>query len=360
MLTSSLDAVTGRSNALGLARADRMVVVLVDGLGAAALRARTGHARTLAARLTKATTMASGFPTTTAAALASLTTGLSSGTHGLVGYRVLDVANDRIVNQLSGWDAQMRPREWQPAPTVFELAVAEGVAATVIGPERYAKSALTEAILRGAQYHPARTIAERFAAARAELDRGGKRIVYLYIPELDQTAHAKGWESPEWTGYLELVDAEVAAFATGLRSGEGALLTADHGVLDVPAHQHVLLEDGPLLEGVRFIAGEPRCLQLHVRPDARDRLLAAWIDAEGSRAWVASKEEMIASGWYGEVTEVAAARMGDIFVAARKAIAYYDDRDPAKSGQAMIGQHGSLTPEELHVPLIGFGTAAFR
>lgn len=356
MLTSSLDAVAGRSNALGLARADRMLVVLVDGLGAASLRARAGHARTLAPRLNKATTIPSGFPTTTASALASLTTGLSTGSHGLVGYRVLDPVNDRIVNQLSGWDDGMRPLDWQPAPTVFEKAVAEDIGATVIGPERYAHSGLTGAILRGAEYRVARTIPERFRAARVELDRGGKRIVYLYVPELDQTAHAKGWETPEWTGYLESVDAEVGDFARGLRGGEGMLVTADHGVLDVPAHQHVLLKDGPLLDGVRFVAGEPRCLQLHVHPAAADRLLAAWIEAEGSRAWIASKAQMISSGWLGEVTEVAASRMGDIFVAARKAIAYYDDRG-STSGQSMIGQHGSLTPEELQVPLIGFGTA---
>lgn len=364
MLGSSLDAVRGRGNTLGLARSDRIVVVLVDGLGAAALRARAGHARTLAPRLSKATTITSGFPTTTASALASLTTGVPAGQHGMVGYRVLDAANDRLVNQLSGWDARMRPQLWQPVPTVFERAVAESVGAHVVGPARYAHSGLTEAILRGARYRPAAGIADRFRAARELLDAGGSSIVYLYIPELDQTAHARGWESPEWTAQLEGVDAEVADFAGTLRAGEGMLVTADHGVLDVPAHQHVLFGDGPLLDGVRFVAGEPRCLQLHLQPDAGDgavdRLAAAWTEAEGARAWVATRAEMIASGWFGSVTEAAAERMGDLFVAARKAVAYYDERDASRAGRSMIGQHGSLTPEELQVPLIGFGTAAAR
>ena len=41
----------------------------------------------------------------------------------MVGYRVLDRAHDRLVNQLSGWDDRMVPEQWQPHPTVFERAV---------------------------------------------------------------------------------------------------------------------------------------------------------------------------------------------------------------------------------------------
>ena len=354
VLPGALDAILGRRGAFGTPRLDRVVVVLVDGLGASSLRQRSGHARTLAPALTRATTIPSGFPTTTAAALASLTTGLRPGEHGMVGYRVLDRGADRLVNQLSGWDEGMVPEQWQPHPTVFERAVVEGVAASVIGPSRYARSGLTRAILRGAEYRSAGSIAERFAAARDLLDAGGRRIVYLYVPELDMTAHARGWESPEWTAALELLDGEVGSFARRLGPREAALVTADHGVLDVPASSHVLVEHGTLLEGVRHLAGEPRCLQLHLEPGADAESVAAhWRDAEGERAWIATRAEIAASGWFGDIGTPAAERMGDVFVAARKAIAYYDAED--SSGRSMIGQHGSLTPEETQVPLIGFG-----
>ncbi|SMH37937.1 Type I phosphodiesterase / nucleotide pyrophosphatase [Rathayibacter oskolensis] len=357
VLPGALDAVLGRPGVFGSPRVERIVVVLVDGLGASSLRQRAGHARTLAPALTRASTLASGFPTTTAAALASLTTGLRPGEHGMVGYRVLDRASDRLVNQLSGWDAGMVPEEWQPHPTVFERARDEGVSASVIGPARYARSGLTRAILRGADYRPAGTIAERFAAARDALDAGGRQLVYLYVPELDMTAHARGWESPEWTAALELLDGEFSAFARRLSAREAALVTADHGVLDVPASSHVLVGQGALLDGVRHLAGEPRCLQLHLEPGADvDAIAARWIESEGSRAWIATRDEVRASGWFGTTGPAAADRMGDLFVAARKAIAYYSADDA--SGRSMIGQHGSLTPEEIQVPLLGFGALA--
>ncbi|WP_258065006.1 alkaline phosphatase family protein [Rathayibacter sp. AY2B3] len=354
VLPGALDALLGRPGLFGSPRVERIVVVLVDGLGAANLRQRAGHSRTLAPALNRGTTLVSGFPTTTAAALASLTTGLRPGGHGMVGYRVLDRASDRLVNQLSGWDEGMVPETWQPHPTLFEQASAAGVRAGVIGPARYARSGLTRAILRGAEYHSAGGVAERFTAARALLDEGGRQLVYLYVPELDQAAHARGWESPEWTAALELLDGEIGGAVRGLSARESVLVTADHGIVDVPASSHVLVERGPLLEGVRHLGGEPRCLQLHLEPGVDpDQVARRWIEAEGARAWIATRDEVAASGWFGEVSPAAAERMGDVFIAARRTIAYYAADD--SSGRSMIGQHGSLTPEETQVPLLRFG-----
>jgi Type I phosphodiesterase / nucleotide pyrophosphatase len=361
VLPSCLAAVSGDESTLGLPAVRAAVVVLVDGLGVAALRARSGHARTLAGALTKSATATTVFPTTTAAALATLTTGALPGEHGLVGYSVLDRDGDRVVNQLNGWDDGMNPASWQPLPTVFERATALGVPSFAIGEPRFATSGFTAAVLRGAEYVPEKQVPDRFDAARAVLDRGGRGIVYLYVAELDKAAHSFGWESPEWTERLEVLDAAIARFAAALRPDEGMLVTADHGILDVPAEAHLRLDGAPeLLEGVRLIAGEPRCLQLHLSSDADPAaVLERWRDAESARAWVASRDEVIESGWFGPtVSDAARSRMGDIFVAARKRVVYDDPTPGSAQGWAMIGQHGSLTDEELTVPLLRFG--AFR
>ncbi|WP_291055519.1 alkaline phosphatase family protein [Herbiconiux sp.] len=359
VLPSCVHSLQGEQNALGLPAADRVLVVLVDGLGASALRSRAGHARHLAAGLTKRTTLISGFPTTTAAALASLTTGERPGTHGIVGYTALVPDAGVVLNQLSGWSDVMPPATWQRRPTVFEQLAADGVPSNTIGPARYADSGLTRAILRGADYVPAATIADRFAAARRLFDEGGSRLVYLYVPELDQLAHSRGWESDRWLATLEQLDSEYGRFTAVLRRGEGMLLTADHGIVDVPATGHVLFGEVPsLVEGVAHVAGDPRCLQLHLHdstPDARRRLAEAWRAREDARSWIATREEAIAAGWFGEVDPAVGPRIGDVIVAARKLVAYYDGRDGDTTGQSMIGQHGSLTPEETLVPLLRAG-----
>ncbi len=361
VLPSCLSAMAGEENTLGLRPVDRAVVLLVDGLGAVPLRARSGHCRVLAPRLGAPTTIAAGFPTTTASALATLTTGELPGVHGLVGYTVLDAAHDRIVNELSGWDDRLDPATWQRVPTLFERATDAGIPSFVVGPERYRSSGFTRAVLRGARYRAAQSIAERLDEARHVLDTEPRCLLYVYVPELDQAAHARGWQSQEWTAALEEVDAAVGRFAGTLGPREGLLVTADHGVLDVPPTSHVLVDTDPgLVDGVRFLAGEPRCLQLHLEPGAdAAALLERWRRSEESRSTVLSRAEAIAAGWFGpRVDAEVVPRIGDILVAARKGIAYYDGRTASASSRAMVGQHGSLSPEETAIPLLPFGAFA--
>lgn len=348
VLPSCLSALLGQPNRLRLAPVKTAIVLLVDGLGHAALSARAGHARTL---LASAESMQSGFPTTTASALATLTTGSTPGQHGMVGYSVFDAAHGRIINQLSGWD-DIEPTEWQQQPTFFEKAVDAGIAATVIAPARYRDSPFTRAVLRGATFVDAASIDERVEAA-ARLSG----LVYVYVPELDKAGHAHGADSTQWTAALEAVDAAVAAVRLGPETG--MLVTADHGVIDVAAHNHILYDSVPaLMAGVGHVGGEPRCLQLYLEPGAdRDAVAAAWHASEDSRSWVATKAEAIAAGWFGAVRPEVESRIGDVIVAARKGIAYYSVNASERS-RAMVGQHGSWSAAEVNVPLIRRGVFA--
>jgi hypothetical protein len=362
VLGAALGSVAGTPNPLDLPRAASAVVVLVDGLGAANLRGRAGHARFLAGRMGRRDVIRTVFPSTTAAAIASFATGLMPGVHGLMGYRVPDRANDRVVNQLSGWDERMVPEQWQRHPTVFDQAVDRGVRAIAIGGIRYAASGFTRAVLRGAEYRSGAKVPDRFAEALRVVQEG-PALVYVYISELDQIAHAHGWESDRWISALEALDAEIAGFERRMPRGTGLIVTADHGVVDVPAHRHVFVDAAPeLIDGVRHVAGEPRCLGLVLEPglDAAGRaaLLARWREAEGARAWVLSAEEAIAAGLYGDVEAENRDRIADVLIAARAGVAYYDRREPDRRGEDMVGQHGSLTDEETRIPLIRAGAFA--
>ena len=362
VLRSCLDAINHQENSLTLPSVDNAIVVLIDGLGADILKASSGHARTLVGAMTSKSVIESGFPTTTASALATLATGVKPGQHGMVGYSVLDAAHDRVVNQLSGWDALIDPATWQRVPTLFETARAQGRDPVVIGPSRYRNSGFTAAVLRGARYVSATSMADRMAAASAEIATiGAPKLIYVYIPELDQAGHAHGWQSRQWTSALESADAAVRDLVLSLGRRDGVLVTADHGLLDVPQHAHVLV-DGELLDGVRFVAGEPRCLQLYFEPGAseaqRASTVARWHEAEDGRAWIATRTEAVQAGWFGDVSAEVLPRIGDVLVAARKGIAYYDGRIENHPGRGMIAQHGSWSPAESRVPLIRFGAFA--
>ena len=352
--------VAGFANTLALPAARRVCVVLVDGLGKALLKQRGGHAPFLRRSMENSRTLSSAFPSTTASALATFGTGLAPGAHGLAGYDVLDPDQDKVVNQLGGWDAGVDPLRWQPHPTVFERVAAELPVVTVSLP-RFAESGLTRAALRGGSFVPATSGHARTLAAVQALAEHEQVLVYLYFNELDKAGHRHGCASAEWGNALEEVDSHLRRLAGQLPADTLLLLTADHGMLDVPASQrHDYSQDPALVAGVRHTGGEPRMVHLYLEPDAGDRhreqLAEAWQAAFGKYAWVLERDEAIAHGLFGEVQPSVLPRIGDLMIAAREPVALYDTRRVPPHALEVVGQHGSLTCAERDVPLLVLGS----
>ena len=351
-------AVPGFSNALGLPPARRVCVVMVDGLGSSLLRQRAGHAPFLrAAASTAGRTLSAAFPSTTAASLASLGTGLAPGRHGMVGYDVLAPELDRVVNQLGGWDPDVDPAVWQPHPTVLERAQ-EHIPTVTVSLPRFADSPMTRAALRGGRFVRAEGTHARVAAAAEELASEKRMLMYLYWNELDKAGHRYGSQSGRWGDQLEELDGALRTLVRRVPSDTLVLLTADHGMLDVQARdRHDFSAVPELVDGVRHTAGEPRMLHLYLEPDLPaghgQKLLAAWQRAYGNKAWIFTREQALAAGLFGPVTDPAvAARIGDIMVAAREPIALFDMRRQPPGALDMVGYHGSLTRAERDVPLL--------
>src|SRR5207253_252170 len=108
------------------AGAAQVVLLVLDGLGWEQLQARTSLAPTLAAM--SGGPITSVAPTTTATALASLTTGRTPAEHGVMGYRV-HVGDGQVMNVLR-WttpagDARVTvpPAEFHPLPPGSALVV---------------------------------------------------------------------------------------------------------------------------------------------------------------------------------------------------------------------------------------------
>lgn len=326
------------------------VMIVVDGLGHANLAARRGHAPVLAALPRRR--IETVIPSTTGAALTTLVTGRLPGEHGLIGYRIRH-PEAGLVTTLSEWDGIEDRRAWQRAEPLFGMAAAIGARPAAIGRPAHATGGLTEAILRGAEYLPGQRIEDRFAAASALVRRRDPAVAYLYVDELDRAAHKEGWQSDAWARRLEQFDAALDGFLRALPPDVGVAITADHGIVDVPQHHHVMMDSDPgLLADVAEIGGEPRFRSLYLREAADPGAVAsAWREAEGRRAWVATRDEAIGDGWFGPVAPEVASRLGDVILAARSRLAYYLSDDPPQA-LAMVGQHGSFSEDERGVPLV--------
>lgn len=341
-----------------LAEADRLrlsvpesrhvVVVLIDGLGKHQLEARKGHAPFLRSAVND--TITAGFPTTTAASLALLGTGQPSGRTGMTGYTVRNPETGGLANLVS-WQGAPEPSRWQPMPSLLDLADRAGLKVLSLGKAAFAGSGLTQAALRGGQFVGADRLSDRVDIAAQAAKAPG--ITYCYWGELDAVGHKFGWQSGEWVAALEEADSQLRRLAAALPRGATMLLTADHGMVDVLGEKRWDVAAVPdLSRDVEIVAGEPRASHVHLTDGvAVDDAARRWQEVLGGFAVVLTRDEIIGTGLMGSVADAHKERIGDLVVIMTGKASLVDSRTQTPQSLNLVGMHGSLTREELEVPL---------
>ena len=171
-LSQSLFAALGLSgadNSLGIEPAERICLILIDGLGEISLNEQISAnpvAYRALASLTSLRSLTSHFPTTTATNLASIGTGVFPAEHAMLGYTVkIPYSDGRLLNALK-WDERVDPLIWQSVPTLYERAMREGLTTSHIAEKRFEGSGFTRATARGANYLGANRVDDLVAQAR--------------------------------------------------------------------------------------------------------------------------------------------------------------------------------------------------
>ncbi|MBI3224933.1 MAG: alkaline phosphatase family protein [Mycolicibacterium cosmeticum] len=343
---------------LGLDGVRRVAVLLVDGMGAELVAARRDAAPFLDGIANR--TLTAGFPSTTAASLASLGTGVPSGEHGIVGYLLAVPGHERMMNPLK-WRLmgqgpkvdllkEIVPEQFQRVTTVFERAAADGVVVTQVAPMYQAGSGLTRAALRGGEFRPTFSAGDLVDGVLTALGGGDRTLVYAYHGDLDMTGHVRGPGSEAWALELAHIDLTVRAIAERLPADAALVVTADHGMVQVESP--VDFDREPLLQnGVRGLGGEPRARHVYTEQGAGPDVAAAWRDRLGGDFTVLTRLEVTGEGWFGPTVEPEVApRIGDVVVVptGNRAITR-SGAEPLQS--SLAGHHGSLTPAEMIVPL---------
>lgn len=351
--TSILDSLGApdEPNPLRLPPAERVCLLLIDGLGWELLRAHPAAAPFLSELAVTAAPLSAGFPATTATSLTTLGTGRPPGQHGMFGYQVAVPGTGTLLNTLR-WDDSVDPRQWQPDSTIFERASDAGITTVRVAPGAFRKSGLSTAAMRGAEYLAADTLGALVGLAAVALSDGEPVLATVYYGDLDSTGHAHGCTSDAWLYQLAHVDKLAEQLAGALPHGTVLYVTADHGMIDVPPDGRIDADARPeLRDGVALLGGEPRARHVYCEPGAADDVLAAWAEVLADYAWVISKEQAIADGWFGPVDPRVADRIGDVIAAPFGSAAIVATKaEPGES--VLIGMHGSLTSAEQLVPLL--------
>jgi predicted AlkP superfamily pyrophosphatase or phosphodiesterase len=318
------------------------------------------------------------FPSTTAAALTSINTGLTPQEHGLPEWFVYMKELDEIIetlpftpmgsNQGDSLIGRVSPRILFSAESLHSRMQRSGVDSVALLPGGIARRAFTKLIFgRGSRIVPYGSLAGFAVSLRKRLtELRNKTLVYAYWDLIDISGHDYGPDSVE-------TNAEISSLSLALKrefvdklDRETAkrtllLVTADHGQIKVNPEDTVYLNRFRRVVSAfaRSKAGKvilpswsPRDVALYMHQGELDRVQSRLIEVLGDRALVLKTSEAIQAGLFGigRPTRRFVERAGNLLILPRSNhMVWY--RHSTGEEFDLLGMHGGLTRGEMLVPL---------
>ena len=329
-----------------VAGAPRVVLLLLDGLGWNQLQSHVAQMPTLSSF--SGGPITSIAPSTTATALTSLVTGLSPGEHGLIGYRV-DMGST-VMNVLRWGDENGDLRRTFPPETTQPCPPFLGLSVPVLSKAELEGSGFTQAHLNGVKHMGWRASSSIPVLIRAALD-AGEQFVYAYYDGVDKIAHERGF-GDYYNAELRNADRLVEDIVSVLPPDTVLLVTADHGQVHVG--DNTIIPSASVMAHVARQSGEGRFRWMHAQRGREGALRDAAMEYSDV-AWVVTKEQVLDEQWFGpRVSDPVARRMGDIALAAHANVSFEEPLDGGAFD--LVCRHGSLTADEMLVPLLAHAT----
>ncbi len=359
-------------------RYDRVLLVYFDAFGWQSYERHAAHPLLEHARAQgQVSRLTSQFPSTTAAHMTTIHTGLPVGEHGVYEWFVYLPKADRIIAPLLfsfAGDALpntllahgLSAGDVFPDGDFYPTLRDAGIAAHVALPFALAASTPGRMLLQHSDLHPFSDTAGGVAALGEALTRADRGYGFVYLPDVDTAMHKLGPDHPDVERLIDetLTVLEQSLLRGSLPGGTLVLITADHGMAAIDPERTLFVNElwpelGDHLElgaDERPLApaGSSRDLFLHTRPETHDHVRSTLRTLLGERAEVHSVADLIEQGVFGpSVGERLRERVGHLVVLPRAGEAVYWN-EPPRFTQPYRGQHGGLAHAEMEIPLLAF------
>jgi hypothetical protein len=321
--------------------------------------------------------LTSVFPSTTVSALTTLWTGRTPLGHGFLGTKLLLPEEGVLANMLKmapaaysgggplekwGWD----PERFVTAPSLGEQLSAAGVDSVAHTRFSFIGSSLTNIFLRGVKqvrgYVGLSDLWLNLRRGLTERSADQRLFVDAYWGGIDNVAHVYGPEGAYLPSALRHMARSFEEDFLGqlprkAREGTLLILTADHGQIATPPERVVRLPDHPTLQETLLLppAGESRAAYLYVRPGQQDTLRAYVEEHLAEHFVLLETEHALEAGLFGPIEALSPhlrVRLGDMLLIAKDESRLSTRKREDKGGIGLRGHHGSLTAEEMLVPLL--------
>jgi len=196
------------------------------------------------------------FPSTTAAVLTTIYTGLSPKEHGILEWYMYYEEYGGIIKTLpfSPMDIEendaliargVSPDPLFTLPTIFEKLKSAGIESASYVREEYAHSSYSEHMFRGSHIVPYHNLSDAFN----KMKKDNANFIQIYIDYLDTAEHLYGPYSTEVKSELERIFREIQK----LKGERTIIIAADHGQMEIRNKRVLNLKDSKTLVG-----GSPR------------------------------------------------------------------------------------------------------
>jgi predicted AlkP superfamily pyrophosphatase or phosphodiesterase len=360
----------------GALGADRIVLFFIDALGWRFVRDFDHPVLQMFRDEGVTSVLTSQFPSTTAAHVTTLSTGLPVGQSGVFEWwmyheKVSDLISPLLFARRSEVPAPgsllqhaMRPTDVFPSCSLYHQLHAAGIRTAAVMPDKIVRSVVNRFLLRGvgtSSFHRPGDVPDVVKSVGRQQKSG---VISLYMDFLDSAGHKSGPSSAEFASTRDLLLEGLGQCIDTLRDGRTLfLLFADHGQIEVWPQfaEHTIMLDREFPEILRWmvpaLTGEPlppaggmRDAFLHILPYELETAAAELQNFLGSRAEVHFTADLIAEGLFGpEVSDVFRQRVGNLVIlpAPDQSILW------SSHGRSRVnykGEHGGLTPDEMEIP----------
>lgn len=326
-----------------------------------------------------ATKLTSQFPSTTAAHITLMHTGVPVGQSGIYEWFQYEPQLDGIIAPLmfsfAGDNARntllktgIDPAKLYPTTTQYQALQRLGVTSFVLQPRDFTPSPMGSVVCAGAREVPFANATEAIRTL-TDLVVGEQRraYFYLYLGAIDAAGHRFGVDSAQFDAEVHAIFTQLEelfhAQAAGKLQDTIFLMTADHGQVGADPAKAIYLnrtipEIGQWIavnrRGQLLVpAGSCRDLFLHIRPEYVDKALARLQEHLAGRAEVYRVRDFIDQGFFGSEPPSATflARVGNLVV-----LPYAGESvwwiEPGRFIQDKRGHHGGLTPQEMETHIL--------
>lgn len=333
-----------------------------------------------------ASKITSQFPSTTAAHVTTIHTGLPVSDTGVYEWYYYENRIDQVISPLlfsrpgeKGRNTLLQygvsAADFLPATSIYSTLKNRGIASCAYQYQEYAGGPYSQQVMQGAEIEPyadyrmaLKQMAERVLQANE------KQYLFFYFDKFDSSLHLNG---PNTTAPDEVAREFFQSLYECLlkplaNKGSDALLllTADHGMVNMNFETTVNL-DVVMPELINSIktdregrplipAGSARDAFLHVKETDLDRVYTELTALLRGKAEVHLTESLIEAGIFGVAGAALKANLGNITILPYAGESVFWRGENGEFAKPFLGHHGGMTPEEMESVFLALDLKEWR